>query len=253
MKYLYHLRVQGESPRSLRRQVAAISFLSQITGSKDPCGDPLIRRALRGWERRAPALPDRRQPITMDILRTILSKLDCICWSAYEVKLFRLAFTFAFFGAFRIGELVVGSATEVTGRALRREDVALNGLTLFITLRSSKTNQNGKAEQIRLYAQREGCPCPVQAWLSFSKCSKAQPGPLLVHADGQPLSRFQFTGVLRKALSQARLPSHQFASHSFRIGAATEAATSGLPPGVIKRIGRWRSEAYKRYIRRSIV
>ncbi|XP_074657153.1 uncharacterized protein LOC141910317 [Tubulanus polymorphus] len=40
-----------------------------------------------------------------------------------------------------------------------------------------------------------------------------------------------------------------YTSHSFRIGAATNAATNGVPEPVIRELGRWKSDAFKRYIR----
>ena len=39
-----------------------------------------------------------------------------------------------------------------------------------------------------------------------------------------------------------------YASHSFKIGAATTAAAAGLPPAVIKTLGHWKSNAYETYI-----
>ncbi|OCT97217.1 hypothetical protein XELAEV_18009446mg [Xenopus laevis] len=42
-------------------------------------------------------------------------------------------------------------------------------------------------------------------------------------------------------------------SHSFRIGAATEAARLGLSEAVVKRIGRWESRRFKNYVRPTLV
>ncbi|XP_028412109.1 uncharacterized protein LOC114534837 [Dendronephthya gigantea] len=40
-----------------------------------------------------------------------------------------------------------------------------------------------------------------------------------------------------------------YASHSFRIGAATAAGSVGLTSWLIKTLGRWSSDCYERYIR----
>ena len=41
----------------------------------------------------------------------------------------------------------------------------------------------------------------------------------------------------------------KYAGHSFRIGAATSAASKGINDSTIKLLGRWESEAYQIYIR----
>lgn len=57
------------------------------------------------------------------------------------------------------------------------------------------------------------------------------------------------TAQLKHAVSFIGLDTSQYAGHSFRIGAATEAAKSGLAENVIQQLGRWHSSAIKRYIR----
>lgn len=42
---------------------------------------------------------------------------------------------------------------------------------------------------------------------------------------------------------------YDYAGHSFRIGAATEAARLGLGEEVIQRIGRWESQRFRSYVR----
>ena len=42
-------------------------------------------------------------------------------------------------------------------------------------------------------------------------------------------------------------------SHSFRIGAATHALTQGLPPDLLQKLGRWKSDSFKRYFRPDLV
>ncbi|XP_072170584.1 uncharacterized protein [Diadema setosum] len=63
------------------------------------------------------------------------------------------------------------------------------------------------------------------------------------------LTRRTFTEVLRKCLSFLNLPASRFASHSFRIGAATSAAMAGFDASAIQRMGRWATDTHTRYVR----
>lgn len=67
-----------------------------------------MRRVLRGYHR-GKAVPNRRQPVSFDMLGGLLGSLDRVCTSAHEAALFRTAFILAFFGALQVGELVCKS------------------------------------------------------------------------------------------------------------------------------------------------
>ena len=60
----------------------------------------------------------------------------------------------------------------------------------------------------------------------------------LSHFDVSPVTRFQFTAVLKRALQFAGLSDARYTSHSFRIGAATSAAMAGIPEADIQHMGR---------------
>lgn len=55
--------------------------------------------------------------------------------------------------------------------------------------------------------------------------------------------------VFKKCVALGGYDPDSFSSHSFRIGAATEAARVGLSQESIKRIGRWDSDRFRLYIR----
>ena len=90
--------------------------------------------------------------------------------------------------------------------------------------------------------------CAVQAVVSYLACRSHRPGPLFLLENGLPLTRLQVTDRLRAIALSAGLPG-DFSSHSFRIGAATSAARAGVPDHLIQVLGRWKSDAYKQYIR----
>ena len=90
--------------------------------------------------------------------------------------------------------------------------------------------------------------CPVAALLAYLVVWGNRDGPIFLFR-GQPLTHPRLVSELRKALALSGLKPEKYAGHSFRIGAATTAATCGVPVNVIKTLGRWKSQAYQLYVR----
>ena len=63
---------------------------------------------------------------------------------------------------------------------------------------------------------------------------------------GQYLSRKRFVELVRAALARTELDQQKYCGHSFRIGAASTAASKEIED---KTLGRWESTAYLRYVR----
>lgn len=119
-----------------------------------------------------------------------------------------------------------------------------DGSVLFVT-----TIQEGKGIAMS-WCELAGSPmCPVRVFRSFLALRPTGPIPLLVHADGTFLFRYRFIQVFRCCLTSLGFEAKDYCSHSFRIGAATEAARWRLGPDLVKRIGRWESDRYKLYVR----
>lgn len=151
--------------------------------------------------------------------------------------MFCLAFSLAFFAAFRLGELVCRRVRGAGG--LYEEDVDLYQDSVVVRIRVSKTDREGRGCSISLFAV-PGCEvCPVRCLQEYRRGTNWAGGPLLRHEDGTFLPRFQFVAVFKKCLRSLGMDPRDFTGHSFRIGAATEAARLGMSDEVIKRIGRW--------------
>lgn len=120
--------------------LAAISHHMKLLGQEDPTKSFLIRAALKGWARCEPRQPDTRSPIDFETLQGLLDWVPRVTHSAYEATLFAATFSLAFFGAFRISELVARSKLDSSGTALNRKDASLAGNTLTVVLRRSKTD-----------------------------------------------------------------------------------------------------------------
>lgn len=124
-------------------------------------------------------------------------------------------------------------------------DVRCDGVTVRRFICRSKTDQAGRWAHVDLFSIPGSAICLVAVVGKYLGLRPAVAGSFLVHADGAALSIFQFVSVLRRCLSAASIEASQSSSHSFRIGAATEAARWGLDNEVVKCIGRWESDRFK--------
>ncbi|XP_062836493.1 uncharacterized protein LOC134298886 isoform X1 [Anolis carolinensis] len=249
LHFIIRQRRANVSAHAMRRQLAGIAFYSKAAGWGDPCNDYRTRKLLRGWNKRAPRQKDRRRPLSYNVLSRLISTLKKICTSRYEVKLFTAAYTTAFFGALRLGEVVADSKADGSGKALQLRDVSIGQNSLVIRIRQSKTDQGGRGASLSIQGLEPGRLCPVRALSEYLHIRRSSPGTLFIHKNGTPLSRYQFMAIFRSALTGLGLPAAEYGGHSFRIGAATTAAVGGVPVDIIKTMGRWKSAAYTSYIR----
>ena len=115
-----------------------------------------------------------------------------------------------------------------------------------LTIRQSKTDQLG-LKTILFLSETGDLACPVSSMSNFRAVrtqAVQNSRQFMVHFDVNPLTRYQFLSILAKTVQFCNIT-----SHSFRIGAATEAAMRGIPDHTIKQWGRWKSGAYVSYIR----
>ena len=249
MHFVAYMSLSGKSFSTAKTYLAGISAKHKLNNWDDPTDTFIIKKILQGFAR-SHSHKDSRCPVTFQKLLQLIPALNNVCRNTYEALLFKTAFTFAFFGFFRISELIGQSKGGRGG--LEMSEVKMSTSRIKIHLRGSKTDQLGLGEVISLTrVPKEPTVCPVQ---SLSKFIDARPKSekLFVHLDGSVLTRYQFQAVLRKAAQFLGWQPQKFASHSFRIGAATTAAMNGVTESAIMKKGRWKSGAVKSYIRKDL-
>ena len=247
-RFISHLSLSKKAPATINSYVCAISTWHKTKKWDDPCTSYMVKRALRGAGR-GNSTPDARQPITPGILEKIMKATISICSSKYEASLFKCIFSLAFFGLFRIGELVCNNKRQPQIKVLHLKDIAFKEESMKVTVRYSKTDQTGKSSSTILKGNKESPLCPVQAMKEYITMRGLHAGPLFCHTNGFFLSRFQFNKVLELALQFCKEGTNNIKSHSFRIGGATNAMSKGIPYEQVKEMGRWQSDAAKKYIR----
>ncbi|XP_060137809.1 uncharacterized protein LOC132593062 [Zootoca vivipara] len=215
LQYLEHQYTLGRAAKTLKIHSAAITFFSKFLFSLDPCADFIVHRAIDGWGRLEPKKAEGWRPITYDLLFLVRKKLRSICWSRYEARLFSAAYAISFFGALRVGEIVVEKHSDDSYRGLLLKDIQLSSAELLVHIRSSKTDQCGKGAWLKLAASRSLGPCPVKDTRRYLCLRPPGSGPLFIHEDGSRLMRHQFTRVLRMAIDACGFPAKEYAAHSF--------------------------------------
>ena len=196
--------------------------------------------------------PRVRLPITTDILQGINTILS-VEPDSYLNKMMWAACCMAFFGFLRSSEFTVPSQHHYNAEVhLSLSDITLDRRhspnTVCVHIKQSKTDPFRQGAHIylgRTYQQI----CPVKAVVSYLAVRGSNPGPVFTLCDGRMLTRDIFGLELEKILRKLNLQIHHYNTHSFRIGAATSAKQAGISDMHIKTLGRWKSDAYLRYIR----
>ena len=242
--FVAHLYDEGLAPATMRCYVAAIAYFHKLNGFPDFRDAFVIGRALAGAARLA-RTPAQREPMSLRLLRRLTEQCAVVYTSDHDKALYPAMFLVAFYALCRVSEIAVGRFTDHT---LQRRDVArLTGADAFrITFRSFKHARG--PQRVRINKQLPAASCPVAALDRYLRMRGETQGPLFLHRDGRPVACREFQSALASLLRSLG-ERGRLSSHSFRIGGATHAARAGLSAVAIQRLGRWRSNAFMRYIR----
>ncbi|XP_046331235.2 uncharacterized protein LOC124114611 isoform X1 [Haliotis rufescens] len=245
--FIAHLSVSGHAPSTVRTYMAGISTYHRLHSMEDRTGHFVITKMIMGMQK-CQGRQDHRKPITINLLKVIVNNLQFVCSSTYEVRLFKAVYCLAFFGFFRVSELVQTKLSQ-PGCAFLDLEVQDTTKTVTVALRHSKTDRHSHGIVVSISAIPGHNLCPVAAVKAYLTVRSQGQTQAFVHFDKSPLTRYQFQAVLKRALAHSGICTAAYSSHSFRIGAATTAAGNGVSSDLIQHFGRWGSECYKSYIR----
>ena len=210
-----------------------------------------------------------RLPIKRSLLAIILNKTKEVYMDQpYLSLLFTTIFSTMYFGLLRISEVT----HEV--HAVKAVDVHIgtNKRKFLLVLRTSKTHwknmkpqmikisaseikQNDKLAQIEtedLSEPQTHLPCPYQLLDSFRNMRGGYVNneeAFFVYRDKSPVTATHVVNVLKFMLKKAGFEQSLYGSHSLRSGRTCDLFRLGVPIEVIKKLGRWRSNAIYRYLR----
>ncbi len=139
---------------SIQRRLNAISEAHKAMGVASPTHSPIVANTLKGIRRTIGTAPEQKAPALTDDIRAVVDATDGGVIGARDRALILLGFA----GAFRRSELV----------ALDTEDCSFGKDGLTVTLRRSKTDQDGAGRKIGIPYGANPDTCPVrvlQAWI----------------------------------------------------------------------------------------
>ena len=162
-------------------------------------------------------------------------------------------------GLLRGGELLGGIKVKDITWEPRERSVTLH-------LPPTKTQRIGAGVDVRI-TDHEGASAYkfLRAWFRqqnlygrgsdyvFPESVRAMKGQRAAFNFRRPASKKWFLGVVRKVAHTVGIDPKWVSAHSFRAGGATDLFLLGVPYPVIKRYGRWRSEAVMVYFREDSV
>ena len=176
----------------------------------------------------------------------------------YLEIMYKNVFLWLYYGLFRVGEVTSGS------HPIKAKDIHLsnNKDKLLILLYSSKTHgKESKPQAVKIESLNHGNKknkkskrtfCPFKAgreYMAIRGNYSHDNEPYFIFSDGSPLKPYQVRSLLRKILINLSLDPHNYSTHSFRIGRATDLMKRGKDLESIKRSGRWRSNAVYSYLK----
>lgn len=249
MYFISFLSVLKHSPSTIASHLSALAYKHKLNNLSDPTQCFKVKKMLAGCRKLHPKGSDSRKPIDKVMLSKLCDALPALFDNRYTCKLYNAAFCLAFYAFLRVGELTLSNNQR--GNILQFGDIMPvassdnNGSKVQINFKQYK-HSNGSSHSILVQSKQL-----LDALLRYEEVRGAHPGPYLINQSRHPITRQQFSSVLVLILKYCGYPPNSFNTHSFRIGAATHAANTGMSEAQIKYLGRWKSDAFLHYIRQA--
>ena len=229
--YLGELFEAGRAPATAALAVAAVRFRAKLAGQPAPAGEATAR--VLGGYRRTAADRGRGQaaPLRADGLAAILATADRPRTDGRGVESHTTAHRRGRLDAVIASLLFMGGLRRSEVSALEWRDVsdARDGDGVLVTVRTSKTNQEGDAADVRYL--KNGAANAIRTL----RAADAAPTDRVIGLSPLQIQR-RFTAAAHAAGIEARLT-----AHSGRVGLASELTARGASTTEVMLAGNWRT------------
>ncbi len=240
--YIVHLDRQGRKPSGIERVLVSISQAHKLAGYNSPTSSAAVRETLKGIKRERGTAPTQKAPLCVSHLRRLLETLPDNLLGKRDRALLLTGFA----GAFRRSELV----------ALNVDDLEEVPEGFIITIRRSKTDQEGNGRKIGIPYGGNQETCPVRSIKAWLRAADINEGPIFraVSRHGVVSNKSMIAQtvarVVKRAAAAAGLDETRFSGHSLRSGLATAAAQAGKSERqIMNQTGHKTEKMVRQYIR----
>ena len=238
--YVSHMIQKGYAPATVASHVSVISFFHKWLGFQDPTSQFFVKRIVLGAKKLCRTY-DSRVPISLEILHKLIDSTDVVCSSSYESVLFKAIFVLMFHGFLRVGEISDSPNNIMFSN--------LHWSSKFVSITFQRFKHHSGFPVIISIPSSGTSYCPVLLIKKYLVQRGSDSGPLFSFPGSIPIQARHFNAMLSSSLAWAGYSNLNIKPHSFRIGAATWAATNGYSDNQIQIMGRWKSSAFRKYIR----
>ena len=227
-------------PSTLGRRLAAIRYAHRLAGFPLPTDAEGVKATMRGIRRTFGSAKVRKAPAVAAKMLGMVAKAPDKLAGMRDRALLLLGFA----GAFRRSELV----------ALDVADIEETEAGLRVTIRHSKTDQEGQGVTIAI--ARGDIACPVRALRDWLGAADIEAGPLfrpINKADRVAQARLtdrSVANIVKAYAERAGFEASTFSGHSLRSGFLTSAAANGASIFKMMDVSRHKSvETLRGYVR----
>lgn len=239
--YATHMAGLGRKVSGIEQALAAITAAHKAAGYPNPRDTPQVAAVIGGIRREIGTAQDQKAPVLVGDLRAMVEQLPDTLHGARNRALLLVGFA----GAFRRSELV----------ALDFEDLAFTAEGVVVTIRRSKTDQEGAGRKVAVPFGSDVATCPVRSLKAWLELAGIVAGPVFRSVDrhgriGQRLHGADVARTVKRVAKAAGLDPSRFSGHSLRAGLATSAAKAGKSErSIMKTTGHRSTAMVRRYIR----
>jgi len=237
--FLAHEASRNVKTSTIGRRVAAIRYAHKLAGFDTPTDDERVKATVRGIRRTLGTAKSKKAPATAERLLAMAANTCAGLKGLRDRALLLLGFA----GAFRRSELV----------ALDISDIEETPDGMKVTIRRSKTDQEGAGQVIAIPFGKIACPiAALKEWIAVAGiqsgaifCSINRHGRV-----GERLTDQSVSDIVKEHAARLRLDPKQFAGHSLRAGFLTSAASRGASIFKMMDVSRRRSvDTLRGYVR----